>query len=120
MKVIETHNRRIVTDAKPNGVRKLPKKALKYVIVRTYMAGVFSGELESRKGDEVVLLNARRLWHWSGAATLSQMAMEGTSDPSGCKFPCAVSRVTLLGVIEILDTNLAARHSIEGVPVWRI
>ncbi len=30
-------------------------KKRKYVIVRTYSAGVFAGELESRKGQEVVL-----------------------------------------------------------------
>lgn len=48
---------------------------MKYVIVRTYTAGAFAGELESRNGREVVLLNARRIWYWSGAASLSQLAM---------------------------------------------
>ncbi len=33
----------------------------RYVIVRTYSAGVFAGELEGRNGQEVVLRNARRL-----------------------------------------------------------
>lgn len=61
---------------------------MKYVIVRTYSAGVFAGELESRTGQEVVLRNARRIWYWSGAASLSQLAMEGTKDPANCKFPC--------------------------------
>ena len=90
----------------------------KYVIVRTYSAGVFAGVLESRSGREVVLTNARRLWHWKGAASLSQMAMSGTSNPSGCKFPGAVDRVELLEAIEILDCTDAARKSIESVPVW--
>lgn len=90
----------------------------KYVIVRTYSAGVFAGVLESRNGREVVLTNARRLWYWSGAASLSQMAVSGTSRPSECKFPVAVSRVELLEVIEILDVTDAARASIEAVPVW--
>lgn len=53
---------------------------MKYVIVRTYSAGVFAGELESRTGQEVVLRNARRIWYWVGAATLSQLAMEGTKN----------------------------------------
>ena len=68
-------------------------KKRKYVIVRTYSAGVFAGELESRKGQEVVMRNARRLWYWDGAASLSQLAMEGTSKPQNCKFPCEVDRV---------------------------
>jgi len=91
----------------------------KYVIVRTYTAGVFAGELESRNGKEVVLNNARRLWYWSGAASLSQMAVDGTSDPKNCKFPCAVPHVELLETIEILDVTVAARKSIESVPVWK-
>lgn len=95
------------------------KKKLPYVIVRTYSAGVFAGELESRKGQEVVLLNARRLWYWQGAASLSQMAVEGTSKPEGCKFPIKVSRVELLQAIEILAVTKAARKSIESVPVWK-
>ena len=65
----------------------------KYVIVRTYSAGVFAGTMESRNGQEVVLTNARRLWYWSGAASLSQLAVSGTSKPSECKFPVAVPRV---------------------------
>lgn len=90
----------------------------KYVIVRTYSAGVFAGFLQSRSGKEVVLTNARRLWYWKGAASLSQLAMTGTSNPAGCKFPVAVDRVELLEVIEILDCTDAARKSIESVPVW--
>lgn len=90
----------------------------KYVIVRTYSAGVFAGVLESRSGKEVVLTNARRLWYWKGAASLSQLAMSGTSNPTGCKFPVAVDCVELLEAIEILDCTDAARKSIESVPVW--
>lgn len=90
----------------------------KYVIVRTYSAGVFAGEMESRAGQEVVLRNARRLWYWTGAASLSQLAMSGTSRPQGCKFPVAVDRVELLQAIEILDVTADARKSIESVPVW--
>lgn len=89
-----------------------------YVIVRTYSAGVFAGELESRNGREVILKNARRIWYWSGAASLSQLAMEGTSNPKDCKFPCPVDRIELLEAIEILYTTPKARKSIEDVPVW--
>lgn len=94
------------------------KKKLKYVIVRTYSAGVFAGQLESRKGQEVVLRDARRIWYWSGAASLSQLAMEGTKDPTNCKFPCEVDRVELLQAVEILDTTPKAEKSIKKVPVW--
>lgn len=95
------------------------EEKMKYVIVRTYSAGVFAGELESRNGQEVVLRNARRIYYWSGAATLSQLAMEGTKDPTNCKFPCPVDRVELLQAIEILDVTSEAQESIMGVPVWQ-
>jgi len=91
----------------------------KYVIVRTFSAGVFAGYLVERSGREVVLEDARRLWYWKGAASLSQLAASGTSDPSGCKFPEPVSRVLLLEAIEILDVTSIAKVSIESVPVWR-
>ena len=92
----------------------------KIVIVRTYSAGVFYGTLVSRKGREVVLTNAIRLWYWAGAASLSELAMRGTAKPSECKFPCPVTRVELLEAIEILDTTKKAQRSIEGVPVWSV
>lgn len=100
-------------------MKKIVKKVKsKYVIVRTYSAGVFAGEIESRKGQEVVMKNARRIWYWDGASSLSQLAMHGTSKPENCKFPCEVDRVELLNAIEILDVTEKAKKSIKMVPVW--
>lgn len=90
----------------------------KYVIVRTYSAGCFAGTLVRREGQEVTLTNARRLWYWSGAASLSQLAVDGTSNPSNCKFPVAVPEIELTQAIEIIACTPQARKSIEGVPVW--
>jgi hypothetical protein len=64
------------------------------------------------------MTKVRRLWFWSGAASLSQLAMEGVKNPNECKFPCEVDRVELLQVIEILDVTDKARESIASVPVW--
>ena len=87
-------------------------------MVRTYSAGVFAGYIESRNGKEAVLRNARRMWRWAGAATLSQLATDGTSKPDECKFPAAVDRVILTEVIEIIPITSRAKESIEEVPVW--
>lgn len=89
-----------------------------YVIVRTYSGGVFAGTLAERNGREVVLTDARRIWYWSGAASLSELAVRGTSRPGECKFPVAVPSVTLTEAIEIISTTPEARASIEGVPEW--
>ena len=95
------------------------KTKKKYVIVRSRSAGCFAGYLEIRKGKEVVLMKARRLWYWAGAASLSQLAQSGTSKPDECKFPEAVSRITITEAEEIIDVTPAAKKSIEEVKVWR-
>lgn len=92
----------------------------KYVIVRTYSAGVFAGELERKSGQEVTLKNVRRLWKWEGAASLSQLAMEGTKSPNECKFPCEVDKIELLQAIEILEVTDMAKKSIKQVKIWEI
>ena len=71
----------------------------KTCIVRTYSAGVFLGTVAERNGKEAVLTNARRIWYWDGAASLSQLAMDGTSKPKNCKFPAPVPEVLLTEVI---------------------
>lgn len=89
-----------------------------YVIVRC-PAGLFFGTLESRSGTEATVRNARRMWYWKGAASISQIANEGVKCPNECKFPAAVKRIDLTGVIEILHVTERARKILEGVPEWR-
>lgn len=91
----------------------------RYCMVRTKNAGVFAGTVKSREGDEALLTDARRIWYWDGAASLSQLATDGTSNPSGCKFPIPVSEVVLLEVIEIIPITDKAKQSIASVPVWK-
>jgi len=88
-------------------------------LIRTQNAGVFVGVIKSRVGNEIELLHARRIWYWAGAASLSQLAMEGTSKPNECKFPCPVDEIVLLGVIEIIKITPQAEKSINEVPVWK-
>jgi len=92
---------------------------LDYVIVRTYSAGVFAGYLKEREGKEGVVLNARRLWYWSGANSLSELSQQGVTNPDDCKFPQEVPSVTLTEIIEILPCSQKAKDSIAGVAVWK-
>lgn len=91
----------------------------KYVIVRTYSAGVFAGTLATKSGNEVLLENARRLWRWQVPAgksiSLSAVAVDGI-DQARSTIPNAVDLVWL-EAIEIIPTTDAARASIEGAPV---
>ncbi|MGM9642951.1 MAG: DUF6948 domain-containing protein [Eubacteriales bacterium] len=92
---------------------------MKKSIVRADRAGVFYGEVKERNGSEVVMMNVRRLWYWDGAASLSQLAVEGTTAPNNCKFTVVVPEMTILGVIEIIPCTEQASRSIEGVKVWK-
>lgn len=97
----------------------MPAKKKQYVMVRTTSAGVFAGYLKSRNGKEVELENARRIWYWVGAASLSQLAQSGTSKPKSCKFPEPVDLVILTEAIEIIPISEIAKKSIDEVPLWR-
>jgi len=104
-----------------DGVRYVPEVTMTedWFIVRARWAGVFAGEIVERNGSEVRMRNARRLWSWKGAASLSQLAMEGVKCPNECKFPCPVTSVTLLDVIEIVTCSEAGKKSIQETPIWK-
>lgn len=107
---------------KKSAVLNTPAKSMKgkkYVIVRTYSAGVFAGYLDKKEGQNAIVLQARRLWYWKGAASLSQLSQEGVTCPNECKFPMEVPSVELAQVIEVLPCSEKARLSIAGVPVWK-
>ena len=93
---------------------------MKYCIVRTYSAGVFAGYVESRNGQEVVLRNVRRIWYWSGACSLSQLAKDGAAYPDKCKFAVEVDKIEVLQAIEIIECTEKARQAIESVPEWKV
>ena len=90
-----------------------------YVVVRTYSAGVHAGYLDSRDGKEVVLKMSRRLWYWDGAASLSQVAVDGVSKPENCKFPCEVPEIILTEAVEVIPCTEKAMSSIQGVEIWK-
>lgn len=76
----------------------------KLVVVRTYGAGVHVGLLVRRDGQDVSLVESRRLWRWRGANTLSEVALMGVSEdytrlaePVSCDLPTAIE------VIEVAE-----------------
>lgn len=101
--------------------KKLVKKKSKpqYSIVRCQGAGVFMAQIVERTGTEAKLKDSRRLWYWSGAASLSQLAVEGTKKPNDCKFPVAMPEQEVTGVLEIIPVTDDAKASIDSVPIWK-
>lgn len=88
-------------------------------IIRCDRAGVFYGEIEGRNGQEIKMRNVRCLWYWDGAATLLQLAAEGTIRPESCKFTMTVDSLVVLDAIEIIPCTAEAIKSIEGIEEWK-
>lgn len=91
-----------------------------YYIVRADRAGVFFGQIKERNGSEVTMTDVRRIWHWDGAASLSQLATEGVKKPQNCQFTVVVPEMTILGVIEIIPCTDDAVSCIKGVEEWKV
>ena len=89
-------------------------------IVRCARAGVFFAEVASMDGSTAELKDARRIWYWEGAASLSQLATEGVTRPRDCKFTVTVPAMTVLEVIEVIPCTPEAVRCIEAVPVWKM
>ena len=98
----------------------ITEDGLTYCIIRTYQAGCFAGYInrEREKKSEATVKNARRLWYWSGASSLSQLASEGVKNPDECKFPCEVN-IDLVGIIEVIPATEEAKKSINETPIWK-
>lgn len=90
-----------------------------FYIVRGRDSGVFFGEIKERNGREVTMTNVRRLWYWDGAASISQLAQEGTVRPSNCKFTVTVDELLILDAIEIDKCSKKAITSIKEVAEWK-
>lgn|SRR5690242_9672777 len=87
----------------------------KYVVVRTYSAGVHAGELVSQDGDIVVLKDSRRLWKWKAkqGVALSGVAVYGIHH-SESKVDVVLPELLLIGAIEVIPTSDGAKESIHG------
>lgn len=91
----------------------------KHVIVRAERAGVFFGILTKKEGSEVQLSDARKLYYWSGASAVEQLALEGTKNPKDCKFTVTNSEVTINNYIQILTCTKESIENIKSVESWK-
>ena len=88
----------------------------KKVIIRTYSAGNWFGEIIQKDRNEVILINARRLWRWyaNEGVSLSGVANAGI-DQSKSIIEKAVESVWLEAIEIIPCTNVAIKI-IEDAP----
>ena len=86
---------------------------MRYVLVRTYSAGVHFGRIVKREGKEVTLRDARRVWHWEGAHTLNELVAHGAG--VGSKISEPTSKIVLPEAIEIIDMTAEQHARLAGV-----
>ena len=124
-----------INEVEINGIKYVPKDSvnefqpvvnadgLKAVLIRSYAAGVHFGYLKKEEftisGKVVVLVNTRRVWYWDGAASLSQMALEGVKKPENCKFSVLLSENEIVNVIETMPLTEQAIDNLYKVSVWK-
>lgn len=118
-----------INEVEVNGVKYVrkgsecsaPQTLKDAVLVRCESAGVFYGTMVAHDlpSGTAKLTNARRVWYWSGAASLSQLAVDGTAKPKDCKFPVAVPEITVAKVIEVIPMTQKALDSLNQVAIWK-
>lgn len=89
-----------------------------YVIVRTYSAGVHCGYLNSIDGMQVILSNARRIWSWKGAFTLSEISQKGINNES--KLSMEVPKILLTETIEVIGCSEIAENILKKMKPYNI
>jgi ferredoxin-fold anticodon binding domain-containing protein len=91
-------------DSKENTVTKEKHPMIgKYVIIRTYSAGVHIGFLKSVDGAEVIIEKARQIYYWKGAFTLRELSLNGVSEGSKITAEIPMNSLTKIEIIPVSD-----------------
>jgi hypothetical protein len=91
----------------------------KMVMVRTYSAGVHFGILEEKAGMQVILKDSRRVFYWTSACSLSQLAIEGSKDIASCRIAMTVPQLLLDQAIEVIPMSQDSINILAGAEVWK-
>ena len=87
-----------------------------YVIIRTYSAGVWFGRLEKKSGNEVILSEARRMYQWWCAKSISLSGVAKYGILADKSQICPALPKVWLEAIEILTLSDIAIKSLKGAP----
>lgn len=85
----------------------------RFVVVRTFSAGVHCGTLAESFGTAVRLTNARRIWRWSGANTLHELSLRGSTGTQH-RISEPVSEIVLTQAVEIIPCATESQTNLEN------
>jgi hypothetical protein len=82
-----------------------------FVLVRTFSAGVHCGFLAESNGTAVLLTDARRVWRWRGANSLSELSQNGSAEDY-TRISEPVPRILLTQAIEVIPCSEKAHKNL--------
>lgn len=94
----------------------------KFYIIRANSAGVFMGKISFIEGKTIGVNSLRRLYYWSGALDVTQLAKQGVTKPNSCKFSEQLESTdlsVLTDLIEFHPMTEKAVSSLNSVPAWK-
>jgi hypothetical protein len=108
---------------KSEAMAKSPE-GLPCVIIRSYAAGVHFGYLAKEEftlaGKVVTLVHTRRVFYWSGAASLSQMAIDGIGNAKDSKVSMILASNEIVNAIETIPVTEKAKENLYNQPIWKV
>ena len=90
----------------------------KKIIARIERAGVFHGTLDHIDNDIMRLKDARRIYYWNGALSVTDIAAKGIT---GGKVTIPVTTVEFMSdkIVELNECSEDASKSIETIKPWK-
>jgi hypothetical protein len=83
----------------------------KFVLIRTYSAGIHVGTLVSKDGQTVLLKDARRVWRWRGANSLHEVALHGAAEDY-TRISEPVPEILLTEAVEVIPCVATAQENL--------
>ena len=90
-----------------------------YYIVRGDRSGLYTGNIESQNGKEVVMTNVRNIWHWNGACGVMQLALDGPDAGRETRITVELPEITVLDAVAIYPCSAEAEKIFREAKPWR-
>lgn len=95
----------------------------KWYIIRANFAGVFLGKIEFlNENGTIGIKGIRRLYQWSGALDVTEIAKEGVSDPENCKFSVQLSEDDISVVTNLIEYHPVSEKALSilnSIEPWK-
>ena len=99
--------------------KKIKSKDKQKYIVRCDRAGVFFGEIKSKSKDTITMTNVQKVFYWSGACAIEELAKEGSTEPNNCKLTVIIDEMIIANPIQIISCTKKATKQLNSITIWK-